>query len=113
MKMRSGFVSNSSSSSYIILTTKETYDKVLKKLSELEREAVKAEFDFEKEKAFGKDMIVCCREISTEDLGSEWEFIPEDKDGNQDDNAFNEAYHGLDKFVELINKEKDSYAKNF
>ena len=40
MKTRTGFVSNSSSSSYVVLVEKEAYDKLFAQLSDLERDIV-------------------------------------------------------------------------
>jgi len=111
MKLRNGFVSNSSTSSYVIITTQESYDKIMTQLSELERGAVKAEFSFSKEKVCGEDRIVATETICTEDLGYDWDFLPEDSEC--DSKEFEEAYEGLDKFVRLIGKEKDSFIKEF
>jgi hypothetical protein len=62
MKIRSGFVSNSSSTSYVIVTTKKNYDKVLKKSDELTKYIVKeiekiGKEVFNKLKCFNKDLI--------------------------------------------------------
>ena len=105
MKTRLGFVSNSSSSSYIIITTKESYNKVIKSLSEIERLATEAVFKFSKEKVFGKDKLVEHTTVSSEDLFYDCEQIGEDD--------WDEAYNGIDKFFQLISREPDSYCKNF
>ena len=110
MKTRLCFVSNSSSSSYLIITTPKSYDNVMKQLSELERKAVQAEFSFDTTDKLGKDLIVCHTTISTEDIGSNWDFLPED--GNWDSKEFNEAYDGISKFYGLISKQKDTYTHN-
>ena len=108
MKLRSGFVSNSSSSSYVLITTQETYDKVMAQLSELEQGAVKAEFRFSKKKVFGEDKLVCMETISIEELGCEWDFLPESED-TYDSKEWHEAYDGMDKFYGLLEKEDDSF----
>ena len=61
MKCRNGFVSNSSSSSFVILTRAETFDRVLSKESENLQAFVKALEEkktgiVEREKLFGMDM---------------------------------------------------------
>jgi hypothetical protein len=53
MKIRTDFVTNSSSSSFIIITTKENYDKVFEKLHPYLQEIAKACFC--KHSTFGKD----------------------------------------------------------
>jgi hypothetical protein len=110
MKVRLGYVSNSSSSSYVIITTKETLDKVLSKLTEFEAGAAKAIFNFEKQKVFGEDKMVSIEHVCTEDIGHDWDFLPEGVEPG--DSEWEKAYEGINKFYNLISKEKDTFAKN-
>ena len=55
MKIRTGFVSNSSSSSFIIITSKENHERVLKDLHPFYQEVIKI-MSVEKN-FFGKDMV--------------------------------------------------------
>lgn len=55
MKIRMGFVSNSSSSSFVVLTTKENHERVLAKMSEQQRGII--EQMISKTKFLGKEMV--------------------------------------------------------
>jgi len=48
MKIRNGFVSNSSSSSFVLVSTKESYDKAIKKLNKEAAETIKNAVSFDK-----------------------------------------------------------------
>lgn len=112
MKIRTGFVSNSSSSSYVIITTEKTLNKVLSKLSKLEASAAEDIFQFEKKKVMGESKLVCTTHICTEDLGYDWDFI-KDVNGEPDDDEMQEACEGIYKFFSLISKEKDTFAEQW
>lgn len=47
MKVRNGFVSNSSSSSFVIVTTKDEHEKAFKKLNQEEKNIIKDSFSFD------------------------------------------------------------------
>jgi hypothetical protein len=77
MKIRNGFVSNSSSSSFLLVTTKTNYDKVLEELSlsEEEQELLKDCDDlFGTKKVFGQDLITISY---VEGNYSDFEDLPE------------------------------------
>ena len=56
MKIRTGFVSNSSSSSFVVFLLEEDYNKIYKGLSKLEMDIL-SQAHPEKVKAFGKQLV--------------------------------------------------------
>jgi len=97
MKIRNGFVSNSSSSSFIIATTIQNHQKVMDQLNEIEKSVVNAIMN-QKSKFCGFDLIVgeC---VSSEDFYTLCELnidIEEDK-----------IYSIWDKYKVMVNKNKE------
>jgi hypothetical protein len=90
MKIRMGFVSNSSSSSFIIATTKENHETALSQMTEREQEIIN-ELTGE-EKFLGKI------------LKYYGEVIGRDEDYEYD----NKKEEALDKWKELIKKNEDA-----
>lgn len=68
MKIRSGFVSNSSSSSFVLIAEKQDIDTILKEGHEVIRHLIR---NGEKVKAFGKELELFSGYESTEDGGYE------------------------------------------
>lgn len=58
MKIRNGFVSNSSSSSFVVLTSIENHERAMEKLSEYERAVVDKIMYVRKDQLFGKTVMV-------------------------------------------------------
>ena len=94
MKTRNGFVSNSSTSSFVIVTTKETLFKVYLKFKDSKQEFIHNYFgDGINKELDGKAKIVFLGEICTEDLDEG-------------------EYDTINKFLDSFNKFKDSFSEN-
>lgn len=104
MKTRQGFVSNSSTSSFICVTTKELHKQVMKELDPFEKAVIKA-FNPSETKCFGREAI----EIGyVDDAGGcffeyfEVDFdIPEDE---EDEDKYRDYAAILDKYCEVARK---------
>jgi len=95
---RVGFVSNSSSSSFLLICTKEIYNQSLNELSKLGKNLVKSEYplgDFSKIKLDGKEYLCDFGEKSSEDFGCDME------DGSD---QYEEIEKQNDLFLKNINK---------
>lgn len=109
MKIRLGFVSNSSSSSFVIVTTKENHDKAMKELSAKEKKYVQAVLNeaSEKKKLGAVEVIM----ISTR--SSDYGTIEQVRE-NQDlpvlaEDEDDPLYEYWDKYLELVQKDEDNY----
>ena len=85
MKIRNGFVSNSSSSSFILITSKENYDKASENLSDVQKKFLE---DIMHRKVFNGNKIVYFQHYSSYGGSSELNYIndlkivsDEDKEG--------------------------------
>ena len=102
MKVRQGFVSNSSSSSFVVVTTKAEWDKTVAKLSKLGQLVVEHELTKPTPVKFlGKNLIAIVQTISTEEFGCN---LP---DGSVPDGEYEKPYEEFQKFEELLRNNKD------
>jgi hypothetical protein len=104
MKVRNGFVSNSSSSSFVVVIKKEVHDKVLPLLTDYQRMII--EQIAEKDKAFGMDVITIG---DMTDHGGESQLfydLPYDDEKNEedDDNYREGPYEAYDAYRDLVDK---------
>lgn len=105
MKLRKGFVSNSSSSSFVLVTTKENHDKVYDKLSDFEKAVIKS-ITFET-KVYGIDSIGY--ETWYDQGSSSYDHLDVDWDEDVPDEYEDEGYYEvIEKYTELLSENKDA-----
>jgi len=101
MKIRSGFVSNSSSSSFVCITTPGKIDEMLKNEDETTQKIVKSYLSprgMEKIKLGGNTYHMWQFELSTEEFGC---------DCGLDEDEYDYAYDKWNDFTAKLGKEKD------
>jgi hypothetical protein len=104
MKIRQGFVSNSSSSSFVLIMKKDDYEESLKTLNKLEKIAID-HLGYQSKKAFGHDLIVigCCtgNDSSFEYDSPSISNLTEDEEDIIDNQGWDDiADKAMDKMVE-------------
>ena len=118
MKFRTGFVSNSSTTSFLVITTPASHAAALEKLGELKAKAISGYSGLKKRKVLGQDAIVL-NYISGEG-GDEWitemfkakalqaAFDASDKGDCGDDVSYF-AGELIDEYIRKVRQQKDTY----
>ena len=114
MKIRQGFVSNSSSSSFVIFVEKKDYDKIVAELSVLEKDILSA-VSPEKIKAFGKNLMKIGYMSGNYSTLEDYTYEGKLSDKEEDDLENEGADCILDKIVEKFKKTKNylEHSENF
>jgi hypothetical protein len=109
MKIRMGFVSNSSSSSFVLMTTKENYERALKEANPFVAAVAKAMFSLSERKFLGKEIVVT---DGWTDMGgnSNWDYIEVDLSSVPEEiaNKYDgkDYYTAFDEFEVLLGKDE-------
>ena len=115
MKTRLSFVSNSSSTSYVVTTTKKNFDKVLKKSNEVTKLVIeslkKNKYVISEKHVFGKDLVVL--EYSSGDYNGE-DFSSIDLSAFEEDEKLDDLdpLSVLMSFVEELSKDKKNFIES-
>lgn len=114
MKVRTGFVSNSSTSSYVLVVPKKNFEKVLKNSNELTKELIKKLRIHKFQKAFGKELCVLNwleGNMNISELIDDTSFVRKFvKDMKEDDiDEFELIFETFDDFVQNLKKDKNNY----
>lgn len=103
MKFRTSFVSNSSSSSFVLITTRENHDKAFASLSAEDQKALKDIFSFTK--CFGNDVAISA-EVG--DQGGSYISGVDMDDENASDPGLREArYEAFEKYQKAVGHDPD------
>ena len=103
MKIRNGFVSNSSSSSFVLLVSKEVHDKAMEKLSPYQKAVINSISD---KGFFLNKEIIYIGDLSVQDYSDTFEesLELEDYEEGSDPNEEDGAYEAYMKYEEIINE---------
>lgn len=103
MKTRVGFVSNSSTSSFVIVTSVENHERILQQCTEYEKAVIKAMTMTREHKLFGRD-IVFMEEFTSSDWWTIKELTLDEKWDEFEDENPDVRWTAWDKYVKLIDK---------
>lgn len=105
MKIRTGFVSNSSSSSFTLITSEEGLKAILDQFTVKQRKFLKSILGpRRKGKIFGKDILNYSNEYYSETLRQSFEKLLGEEDSEQ------EAFELFDKFMGAFKEREDSFS---
>lgn len=117
MKLRTNFVSNSSTSSYVLVVPKKNFEKVLKNSNELTKELIKKLGIHKFKKAFGKELCVLYWLEGNsnivdflDDTGFVRKFMKEEcMHEDADEFELELIFETFDNFVQNLKKDKNNY----
>ena len=103
MKTRNGFVSNSSSTSFLVITTAKTLDEVLNKFEPKQRKFLDKVLSFEEMTLKGSKYLIFNQTWDSESLSETYDEVTgeEDSDGQSSEILYD--------FLDAFDGEKDSY----